>query len=293
MYRRPRRCKTERFALSIPAIVSHTPALIRPQKTDTGMMAAALENLPIMLDLKYGPPDRQGSDPRLRRRFGYATPDDLYEALVYSLVDASTKWLDVGSGRSMFPANPALAELLAKRCSLLVGIDPSDNIRENPFLHEPHQCTLEGCAARHQFGLMTLRMVAEHITDPHGAVAALARLSAPRALVVIYTVSKWSPAAVLAALTPLAFHHKAKKFLWHTDESDTFPTEYRMNSRRALRDLFHFHGFREESFDRMDDCRSFARFYSLQLMELSTWKLLRTLGLRYPDSCILATYRKS
>lgn len=257
------------------------------------MMAAALENLSVVLDLKYGPSDRQGSDPRLRRRFGYATPDDLYEALVHSLIDASAKWLDVGCGRSMFPANPAVAELLAKRCNVLVGIDPSDNIRENPFLHEAHQCTLEKCVARHQFSLITLRMVAEHITDPHGAVAALARLSAPRALVVIYTVSKWSPAAVLAALTPLAFHHKAKKFLWHTDEKDTFPTEYRMNSRRTLRDLFHSQGFYEESFDRVADCRSLARFYPLQVLELFAWKLLRTFGLRYPDSCILATYRKA
>ena len=266
----------------------HSPS----RESDHGMMAAALQNLPIVLDLKYGPLDEQGPDPRLRRRFGYATPDDLYETLVYSLVDASTRWLDVGCGRSMFPANPAVAEVLAGRCNLLVGIDPSDNIRANPFLHEAHQCILERYGTHYKFDLITLRMVAEHIADPRAAVAALARLSAPHALVVVYTVGKWSPAAVLAALTPLSFHHRAKRLLWKTDERDTFPTEYKMNTRRTLRRLFHANGFRGESFDRPDDCRSLARFYPLQIVELSVWKVLRACGLRYPDSCILATYRK-
>jgi len=256
------------------------------------MMAAVMQNLPSVLELKYGPSEHQGPAPRLRQSFGYATPDDLYEAMVFSLVTPSTKWLDVGCGHSTFPRNQEGARVLADRCEVLVGIDPSENVHDNKIVHESRQCTIEEFSTDRQFDLITLRMVAEHIANPQAAVSALSRLTARNGSVVIYTVSKWSPAAIVAALTPLSFHHKAKKFLWDTEERDTFPTEYKMNTRRELSQLFSDAGFRETLFHRADDCRSFARFRSFEKAELLAWKALRSMGLRYPDSCILAVYQR-
>ena len=65
-----------------------------------------------------------------------------------------------------------------------------------------------------QFDLVTLRMVAEHIEHPAAAMAALSRLVRPGGLVVIYTVAKFSPASLVAAVTPMSFHHVAKRALW-------------------------------------------------------------------------------
>src|SRR5205823_1821215 len=96
---------------------------------------------------------------RRRQRFGFFTPDDHYEALVRRLVRPGTRWLDVGGGSSVFPHNPALARELAVTAGLLVGVDPSDNIHANPFVHERQQCLIEDYQTLHQFDLSTFRMV--------------------------------------------------------------------------------------------------------------------------------------
>ena len=90
-----------------------------------------VSHLATVLNLKYGPPGEMGWSPRLRQRFGYCTPDELYEAAVSGFVGPDTCWLDVGYGRDLFPSNPATARLLADRCRLLVGLDPSGNINDN------------------------------------------------------------------------------------------------------------------------------------------------------------------
>jgi SAM-dependent methyltransferase len=257
------------------------------------MISIAMPHLPDLLRIKYGPPETMGPAPRLRQRFGYVNPDDWYEATLFELVKPSTVWLDVGCGHSVFPFNRPAAKLLGKRCRLLVGLDPSDNISKNEIVHERAQCLLEDFETSHRFDLITMRMVAEHVSDPEAAVAALARLAAPGAMVVIYTVAKWAPVTILSAVTPFRFHQLVKRVLWNTDDKDTFPTVYRMNTRTELQRLFHNSGFSEEGFHYLDDCRAFGRFMALSRMELAVWKTLRSVGLRYPEACIIGLFRKN
>jgi hypothetical protein len=44
-----------------------------------------------ILALKYGPPEGMGWSPALRSRFGYRTPDDWYEALLFGLIREETE----------------------------------------------------------------------------------------------------------------------------------------------------------------------------------------------------------
>lgn len=245
-----------------------------------------------LLTLKHGNTSKWGWGPRLRSRFGYRTPDDWYEAFLFEAVQADTAWLDVGCGRFLFQSNHPLASLLAKRCRLLVGLDPDKNIDDNPYLHQRAKCHIEDFITDAQFDLITLRMVAEHIREPEKVVQQLARLVKPGGRIVIYTVSKWSPVSLVAAATPISVHHAVKRLFWKTSERDTFPTVYKMNTRRALHRLFAGAGLVEESFRYLDDCRSLQRWKMLNVLELSLWKLLRSFGLHYPELCILATYRK-
>lgn len=247
--------------------------------------------MPLVWELKYGPDDRLGPGPRLRRQHGYNTPDDWYEAVVFELVQETTVWLDVGCGRSVFPHNRAAAKLLAERCQQLVGLDPSDNIHDNDIVHERAQCRLDDYGAEHQFSLITLRMVAEHIADPEGAIAALSRLTTPGGRVVIFTVARWAPVTILSALTPFWFHVVAKRLVWGTSERHSFPTTYLMNTRGELRRLFEAGGFVEESFHRLDDCRIFQQSLLLNRIELTVRALLRGIGLKYPEACIIGIYR--
>ena len=66
-----------------------------------------------------------GWSPRLRRRFGYYTPSEWYQAVVHRLVGPNTDWLDVGCRRDVFHFNYPLAQKLAARCRHLTGLDPA------------------------------------------------------------------------------------------------------------------------------------------------------------------------
>ena len=253
-------------------------------------MANAPPDVAALAALKYGDLSRCGWAPRLRDRFGYFTPDEWYEATLFDLVTPETDWLDVGCGRDLFPSNMPAATLLAARCRSLTGIDPSDNIDENPLLHHRAKCMLEEYVTDQRYDLITMRMVAEHIADPQGAVAALRRLLKPGGQVVIYTVYKFAPVSVISTLTPMWVHHAVKSVMWEADEKDTFPTEYKMNTRATLRRQFAAAGMVETLFRPLDDTRVTSRFRSLNTLELLAWRALHACGIVYPEHCLLGVY---
>ena len=247
-------------------------------------------DLPALAALKYGDLAAGGWAPRLRHRFGYYTPDDWYEACVWALVTPETDWLDVGCGRALFPSNWPAARVLAARSKSLTGLDPSDNIDENPLVQHRAKCMLEEFETDRRFDLITLRMVAEHIAKPESAVAALAGLLKPGGRVVIYTVNKWSPVSLVSAATPMSVHHAVKSVLWGGEEKDTFPTEYRMNTRATLRGLFGAAGFSEEHFTYLSDTRSSGGYRWANAIELSLWRVCDAVGVPYPENCLLGIY---
>jgi hypothetical protein len=95
-----------------------------------------------------------------------------------------------------------------------------------------------------------------------------------------------------AWLTPFWLHHPVKRVLWGTEEKDTFPVVYRMNTRARLRSLFGRAGFREQHFAYLDDCRTFHRLRLLHSMELLLWRLLHAADIQYPENCLLGVYRR-
>lgn len=240
-----------------------------------------------------GDSGRYGWATRMRLSFDYFTPDEVYEATVERMVAPGTTWLDVGCGRNVFPSNPGLARVLADRCRRLVGVDPDETIEENTFVHERVCATIDTFESTERFDIVTLRMVAEHVADPEATLQTLARLTKPGGSVVIYTVNQWAPASVVARAVPFSLHHAIKHWLWKTDEKDTFPVAYRMNTRRRLRRLFETHGFHEASFVYLDDCRSFGNTRALLRLELSACHVFRSLGFTYPENCLLGVYLRN
>jgi SAM-dependent methyltransferase len=228
----------------------------------------------------------------MRRQFGYFNPDDYYETLLEGMIDSDTRWVDIGCGRFLFPSNRDLAAKLSRRCRYLHGVDPDDTIQENNIVHGYSQCAFEDFETNERFDLATLRMVAEHVRDPEALIAKLHDILAPGGKVVIYTIYRWSPVPLITWMVPFRLHHLPKKLLWNTEEKDTFPVAYRMNTRRELASLFNALGFDEVAFHYLDDCRTFKRFRVTQFVELLLWKSLKTLGMHYPEVCLLGVYQK-
>ncbi len=248
--------------------------------------------LESLFRLKFGDPYAAGWCPALMHRYGYFIPDIYYEAVVAKLVQEGQPWLDVGGGRDLFPHNRRLAELLSERSGCVVGVDPDGTLDENPFVHHKIKACIEDVHDSRTFPLVTLRMVAEHITRPQKVVDSLARLTALGGHVVVYTINLRSPLSWASLLIPFRFHHPLKRLVWKTEEKDTFPVAYKMNTRRRLKRLFASAGFQERRFDYLSDCRTFARFYPLFKLELLAWRTLKSLGLVYPENCLLGVYER-
>ena len=238
---------------------------------------------------RYGEP---GWGPRMRLKFHYFTPDDYYEAVVEKLVATGSEWADIGCGRDVFPQNPDLAGTLAKRCSYMYGIDPDENINENRFLTDRFQGLVEDCDTDRKFDVVTMRMVAEHITHPERAIDRISRLTKPGGRVVVYTPYKYSPMSIAATLIPFRWHNPLKRLIWDTESRDTFPTAYKLNTRSDMEGWFRKYGFENKYFVYLDDCRIFSRYRALNFLELTLRSLLHWCGVRHPEGCLLAVFER-
>lgn len=263
--------------------------------TDTARIATILPTASELEELflqKYGSLDATGWGPRMRHGLGYFLPSDIYEAVLKKLVVDGCNWVDIGGGHQVFPENQELARVLSKRCRTMVGVDPSENILKNKFVHEAVRCRIEDYHSNMPFDLASLRMVAEHIENPDEAVRSIYRLLKPGGLVVVFTVNELAPVAICTRLTPFRLHHPIKSFLWGGDKEDTFPIQYKMNRRRSLSGFFVRHGFRELCFAYLDDCSVFARFRVLNYLELQARRVFRAVVGGYPENCLLGVYQR-
>ena len=250
------------------------------------------QELMAVFDIKYRQQPQLGLGPKTRLRFGYFNPDDHYEAIVSRLLQPGDSWADVGCGRDIFPSNRPLARELTSRSGYVFGIDPDPNIRANELISERFEGLVEDCTTTHRFDLITLRMVAEHIVEPAHSMAKIAELLKPGGLAVIYTPNKRSPVPLVTRLVPNKHHHFFKRMLWDGQARDTFPTAFKLNTRQALAGHCGSAGLTEVYFTYLDDCRTFDAYHWLNVAELALQKTLRSLGVRYPENCLLGVYRK-
>jgi hypothetical protein len=265
---------------------------LRKPLRDALLLEPTNEELQSYFFDKYGSRGELGENPALRLRHRFVSADDYYEVLVGKLVQPGARWLDVGCGRDVFPSNYRGAKRLAERCTTFVGVDPDENVHENDLLTDRFQGPIEEFDTDQKFDLITLRMVAEHVRQPEQTVAKLAELTASGGLVVIYTPWKWAPMSVAANIVPFEHHNRLKRLIWDTDARDTFPTVYKMNTRRDLQTLFEDHGFDEAFFCRLDDCSVFAKHAALNTLEIALRNGLRKLGLMYPEHCLVAVFKR-
>jgi SAM-dependent methyltransferase len=123
------------------------------------------------------------------------------------------------------------------------GVDLDARVRDNPLLDngvlaDVNQLPYED----NSFDLAFAIYLLEHLEHPDAFVKEVRRVLRPEGLFLALTPNRWHYVSVVSACTPVGFHRWFNKRRGR-HEQDTFPTFYRMNSRRALKRLFEPAGF--------------------------------------------------
>jgi ubiquinone/menaquinone biosynthesis C-methylase UbiE len=190
----------------------------------------------------FRPKDREKSGRLFAKYYsGRKFHDTLYRELIAQYFRPGHRLLDAGCGRAM------------KFCrefsdaALVVGVDLEDGL-ETRNAHSPFG--VKGDLSRlpfppDSFDLVISRSVVEHLENPGLVFAEFNRVLRKGGKVIIITPNKYDYVSVIASVTPYWFHRYIVSRIFQVPEDDVFPTLYRANTIRTLRQTLVGAGFKE------------------------------------------------
>jgi ubiquinone/menaquinone biosynthesis C-methylase UbiE len=148
--------------------------------------------------------------------------------------------LDLGAGAGIVPCLNFQGQV-ARVC----GIDPDERVLGNPHLDEAVVAQAEDIPfPDNRFDLVVSANVLEHLRDPAVVFDEVYRVLKPNGTFWFKTPNKWHYVALIARVTPHGFHEYVNRIRGR-EEHDTYPTLYRVNSRRKIREVANDAGFRD------------------------------------------------
>ena len=179
----------------------------------------------------------------------------------------------------------------------LVGLDVDPAAAANPALDEFHRLDarapwpVEAGAA----DVVLARYVLEHVAEPETFALNLERALKPGGSFVFLTPNRRHPAMAVSRALPVEWKRRILRRTRGVDESDVFPTFYRMNTPRRLRELFEMAGLRVERLDtrEFEPCGYLEFAAPAYALACGWYSLLRRTGLeRLLGAQILGVVRK-
>ncbi len=162
---------------------------------------------------------------------------------VNALIDPSFVVLDVGCGRGAYNEDPVIfrknLRILKGKAANLIGIDLDPNAQVNPFLDDFR--LIEGDVwpiEDDSIDLIVCDNVLEHVPNPDLLFAEIRRVLKNGGYLCIRTPNQWSYIAILSSLIPNKYHSKVIAFAQDGRKAeDVFPTVYKCNSVRKLKNM--------------------------------------------------------
>lgn len=154
----------------------------------------------------------------------------VYQDLVGRYITASTRLLDLGSGRC------SLAARQIQPAKLRVGIDPYlGDLACNEAIAHPAVALGENLPFRPAtFDLIITQWVMEHLAFPQRVVSEMARVLRPGGRIVIFTTNWHNYIPRVSYLIPHRLQVQLVKRLLRRPERETFPVYYRANTRSDI-----------------------------------------------------------
>lgn len=224
-----------------------------------------------------------------------AHSQSLYETVLRSQVDSSTRWLDLGCGHQILPSWRLEAEkALVNNCDTVVGLDfdlgslkahqtidqrVRGNIAELPFIDN-------------HFDLVTANMVVEHLDKPEVQFQEVYRILKPGGLFLFHTPNALGYLTIGARLVPEVFKDRLVYLLDGRSENDVFEAHYKANTRKRIGDLAQASGFELVKIKMLVSEAGFMFIPPLAIPELFWIKILMTESFKPLRTTIIAILKK-
>lgn len=216
-------------------------------------------------------------------------PYKLFERAVEARLSADAVLLDAGAGRTV----PVLRKYLG-RARRLIGVELVD-FTDVPAGIETYNTDLAHLPLPDGVvDIIISRSVFEHLADPQAVYAEFSRVLRPGGVVIFLTANMWDYGTLIARLVPNRFHARIVAKVEGRAAEDTFPTEYRTNTRRDVDRLALRAGLKVDAFEYLSQYPNYLMFNgALFFIGTCFEKLIsRVDALRILRGWILVTLRK-
>ena len=225
---------------------------------------------------------------------------EIYGAWLRRYVANDVKWLDAGSGwRILGEDLDKIEDKLVANAGRVVATDLTlDSLAKHRNIRLRVCASLEALPfADGSLDLVTCNMVVEHLPDPLASLRELTRVLSADGILVIHTPNTLSYLVFLnrtvAKLLPRSLVLRLIRVTENRQESDVFPTFYRANSMKKLRQLAREVGLAELSSRVLTAPQPVCRFFApVALLELLLMRATMTRPFRRFGATLLVAFRK-
>lgn len=153
----------------------------------------------------------------------------LFRDSVLEHINSNSRILDLGAGAGIIE-HCNFKGIAAVVC----GVDLDDRVLKNPYLDDARLGSAEALPYDDKsFDVVICNNVLEHLPNPAVVFNEVGRILKKGGFFIVKTPNKFHYVPILARLTPYWFH-KFYNSLRGRREDDTFPTLYRVNSKKEI-----------------------------------------------------------
>ena len=181
--------------------------------------------------------------------------DTVFLEIVENNIDSGSVVLDLGAGAGL----KFLYDLKNRvgPTGQIVGADFDSRVCENPLIHRGVVLSGPGLPFDDcTFDIVFTRYVLEHVAVPEEFLTEVYRVLKPGGSFFFLTPNKWHYVCIAARCTPGSFHEFYNRRRGR-EETDTFPTVYRLNTRSAVRRHLKKAGFVERELRMLECCPNY------------------------------------